>query len=164
MINGRIELAKATFADRKEILREVRRYCPDVQLRESEPKIFPRVYVGNVSFYEDYRLIALRWRGETEKSFVGFYTKGDFRPLDQSGDAIRHLNAVAPLNLNRNNVLSYVLLRLGCEQDGYGLLRWKQRPPRQRSDFERAEFLLESIVSTSVEHADAIGHETRLSL
>jgi hypothetical protein len=132
-INGGIELKEATDASPKEILREIRRVCPELQRISSDPK----VYVGKVLFYQDYRLVALQWEGE-EKSVVGFYAEGDFRPLDRSGDSIRQLNAIAPLQLlqlkqaadkqrrddklTRDAVLSYVLLRLACEEHGYNPL------------------------------------------
>jgi hypothetical protein len=101
----------------REIISEAKRHCPEFPFDPSPET----TWIKRLSFYKDYRLVCLRstssenWLGS---EVYGFYAPGDFRPVDGSGSTVEELNKVAPLILNSETILDYVLLRLRFELRG----------------------------------------------
>lgn len=117
-----------------EIYRTAARYCPGVQFVEAHLSRIGReprgveTYVCEVDYYDDYRLVCLKW---PEVVVIGFYAPGDFRPLDVTGDAIERLNAAAPLKLTAENAGQYLALRLATKSYDSGSARDSNRPTNE---------------------------------
>lgn len=99
------------------IVREAIRYCPELPFERGLWETFHK----ELSCYEDYRLVCLATTSGSDsavgprKEIYGFYAPGDFHPVQQSGQTFERLNALAPLKLNSETVLEYVLLRIRFE-------------------------------------------------
>jgi hypothetical protein len=89
------------------IIQEAHRYSPDLPF-DPQPE---NTSQAAVDFYSDYTLVRLS-ASKGNDAVYGLYAPGDFHPIDPSGRAFDHVNAVAPLNLTAENVLSFALLRL----------------------------------------------------
>lgn len=105
--------SRATLRDAQEIVRQAKRYCPNLPFDPS----LNEVYEIDVAFYEDYRLVRLAPAEVPAQEFYGFYAPGDFRPMpiEVNGRAFNILNAIAPLMLNSATVKDYALLRLSFQ-------------------------------------------------
>lgn len=102
--------------DAREIVRGAQRHCPEFPF---DP-VLVTTQQKTVPFYDDYSLVRFASLSDDKQSvpnqeIYGFYSEGDFRPLDATGRAIELLNNLAPLHLTFETLLEYTLLRLKIE-------------------------------------------------
>lgn len=75
------------------LLTTIEKFCPFISLEEYV------LYKDSIDFYPDYVLVGLL--GKNDKNILlGFYSPGDFRPIDPFGHTLEALNKSVPLELN----------------------------------------------------------------
>lgn len=102
---------KVSSVERRKIIKQAVRYCPELTDINIET-----VFVGKseYSWYDEHELVCLTLH--SGKRVFGYYTPGDFRPVDPQGKNVQALNRLAPLRLgNPETVTAYSLTRIQFE-------------------------------------------------